>query len=338
MTMTRVVALVTTLALLTLATAPSHAADKGPKPIHAPIDSKDLKVLTRSPNIAVAGYRVIFVVRNGIAASADAGDVSSETLVTLAGVDTTHLQAIADKAYANLIEQLAPTGRALVSREAIKASKGFAKLEITEASPEKPYFRKPLADSRTFAVYAPSEFPLWWGHFDAGIGDKAAMALGNWKALNQLSVDTKAVIIVPQLAIDFAALKGSGHSNFSGGASTEAKASLRILEMQTLLRAFHAKIAMAGEGGVGILRKPLPLAASAGKFVSLREWGNQDDVRFANLLASNSSNPNLGPGYSMAGKEIAYVADPAAFEAAVLEGAKHYNAMIASALIAYPAK
>lgn len=335
---TRLLHLLLTLALITCGTDSSRAVDTASAPAHAPIDSKDLKILARSSQIAVTGYRVVFVVRNGIAASADAGDVSSETLVALAGVDSVHLQAIADKAHADLLEQLASTGRTLVSTEAIKASKGFAKLETTASSLEKPYFRKPFADSRTFAVYSPAVFPLWWGHFDAGIGDKAAMALGNWKALNQLSVDTKAVIIVPQLAIDFAALKGSGHSRFSGSASTEAKASLRILEAQTLLRVFHAKIAMAGEGGVGILKKPVRLAATAGKFVSLREWGNQDDVRFANLLASNSSNPNLGPGYSMAGQEMAYIADPAAFEAAVLEGAKKFNAMIASALVAYPAK
>lgn len=333
MTKPRLFAALTLLAASLPAVLP--AADKPAAAIHAPIDSKDFKVLARTPNISVAGYRVVFVVRNGIAASGDANNVTAETLVSLAGVDGTHLQAIADQAYADLLVQLAATGRPVVDLATMKAGKGFPKLETTATSAEKPYAKKPFADSRTFAVFTPAALPLWWGHFDVPLGDKGAGSLGNWRALNQLSVETKSVVLVPKLVIDFAALKGTGHSNLRGNAATEAKAALRILDHETCLRAFHAKIALAGEGGVGHLKQAQPLAESTGRFVTLKEWGNQDDVRFANLLASNSSNPNLGPTLSYSKKDLAYIVDPEAFVAAVLEGAKQYNAMIASAVSAY---
>jgi hypothetical protein len=305
-----------------------------PATTHAPIDSKDLKILSRAPAIAVAGYRVVFVVRNGIAASADAGNVSAETLVSLAGVSSAQLQAIADDAYADLLRQLAATGRPVIDLQAMKGSKGFLKLETTPTSIDQPYTKKPFADSRTFATYTPGSLPLWWGHFDVPLGDKGPATLGNWRALNQLSVDQKCVVLVPKLTLDFAALKGSGHSTFGANASTEAKASLRVLEHETCLRVFHAKIALAGEGGVGHLKKSVPLADSAGRFVLRQEWGNQDEVRLANLFAAITP-PGSGPSRSYSTKDLAYIADPAAFSAAVAEGAKAFNAMVASAVATY---
>lgn len=321
------------LASMTLLT---HAAlaEKAAPSVHAPIDGKDLKFLSRSPNVVVGGYRVLFVVRNGVKATASS-DVSSETIVNLAGVDGDLLQTIANEAYADLLARIPATGRNLIDLRTVKTTKGFGKLETTASSSAQPYCKKPFADSRSFAVYSAGPLPLWWGHFDAPIGDKGAMALANWKAINQLSVDTKAVVIVPQVAVDFATLKSSGRSVFAGNASTEAKASLRLLENQTLLRVFHAKIAMAGDLGAGILKKPIPLADSAGKLVSLRDWGNQDEVAFANSLMTNPAVGNVGPGYSYSGQELAYVVDPAAFKEAVMEGIRQYNAMVASALQTY---
>jgi hypothetical protein len=274
---------------------------------------------------------VAFVVHNGVKATAGQGDVSSETLVSLAGVNGADFQRIADEAYADLMERLAATGRPVVSLAEITGSKGYAKLATTPASAEAPYVKKAFADSRTFAVFAPAELPLWWVHADAPLGDKGAMDLGNWRALNQLSVDTKAVLIVPQIAIDFAALKGSGHGVIQGNASTSANASLRLLDKTTGFRLFHAKIALAGDLGMAMLKKPLPLADSSGQLVSMKEWGNQDEVAFANSLMANPAMGNVGPGSSYSGQELAYVTEPAAFHDAVMEGIRQVNAMIAAA-------
>lgn len=326
----------TALALLlcTFLVVGSHAAAQDVAD-YGPIDSKDLKVLKNAEPVVVAGYRLALVVQNGIAASSGQGNSKSETIVNLAGVDLQALQKVVDQAHADLLQKLAATGRPVVPMEQVTASKGWGKLELTEVDGQAPYLKKPFADARTFTVLTPAGMPLWFGHFDTPLGDQGPMSLTNWRALNQLSVDTKAIVIVPQLAIDFATLEGSGHSAFQGSAETSAKANLRIIEQLTVLRTFHARIALAGEMGFGILKESIPLPDAQGKLVVASEWGNQDEVAFANLLSTNAPGGNvMGPGSSFAGQELAYIADPAAFEQSLLAGAQQFNGMIAAALAA----
>lgn len=301
--------------------------------LHAPIDDRSLKVLGNAPAIAVAGYRVVFVVSNGIDARSIHGNSSSRTTVYLGGVSGADLQRIADAAYEDLMQRLEATGRPIVPLETIRSSPGFAKLELTPTSPDKPFLRKPLADARTFAAYTPAALPLWWSHLD-GVGDKGAGSLGNWRALNQLSVDTQAVVIVPQITFDFAELKGSGRDLLAGAASTSAKADFRILEQFTVLRAFQAKIALAGPLGAGTLKKPIDLPEPAGELKLSSQWDNQQEVAFANSLKESGVDV-LGPSRSVSEQELAFIAEPNSFVETALEGTRQFNAMVAAAVAAY---
>jgi len=86
------------------------------------ITGKDLRILGKAPAIAVAGYRVAFVVSNNTFAHSIGGNAFSRTIVNLSGVDTPDLQKIADDAYADLMQQLAATGRPVVPLDQVKAS------------------------------------------------------------------------------------------------------------------------------------------------------------------------------------------------------------------------
>jgi len=170
-------------------------------------------------------------------------------------------------------------------------------------------------------------------HIDAPLGNKGVADLANWRALNQLSVDTNSVVLTPQIVVDFAQLESSGSSTLSGSASTEAKVSLRLVEQSTAVRLVQAKMALAGEFGSAMLKKPMSLADANGRFVSIAEWGNQSDVAFAKqmMMMNGGMSTAYNPGQSNAGQELAYVADPAQFRAAVMDGIHKFNAMIAAA-------
>lgn len=308
------------------------AADANERAVSDALTSKDIHILGKAPAVAVAGYRVGFVVSNNTYARSIGGNAISRTIVNLSGVDTADLQAIADEAYADFMQRLVATGRPIVPLEQITSSSGYAKLTKVETKPDEPYSKKPFADSRLMAVFAPAVLPLWWMHIDAPLGNKGPFDLANWRALNQLSVDTSAVVIAPQIVIDFAALESSGSSSLLGDASTSATASLRLIEQATNARLVQAKIALAGEFGVLMLKKPLQLADSSGRFVSISEWGNQKEVALAKLMVSmNGGLPTtFDPGQSRAGQELAYVTDPAQFRAAVMDGIRQFNAMLAA--------
>lgn len=300
------------------------------------LTSKDVHILGKAPAVAVAGYRVGFVVSNNTYAHSIGGNAFSRTIVNLSGVDTPDLQAIADDAYADLMQKLAATGRPIVPLDQIISSSGYTKLTKVETNPDEPYSKKPFADSRLTAVFAPAVLPLWWMHIDAPLGNKGPFDLANWRALNQLSVETGAVVVAPQIVVDFAALESSGSSSLGGDASTSAKANLRLIEQATNARLVQAKIAFAGEFGVLMLKKPLQLADSSGRFVSISEWGNQQEVAFAKRMVSmNGGLPSAHhPSRSNSGQELAYVTDPAQFRAAVMEGIRQFNAMLAAAVLA----
>lgn len=318
-------------AALAIAFGAFGGTSKADVQVHAPIDDRSLKYLGNAPAIAVAGYRVVFVVRNSIEARSIHGMSSSRTTVYLAGVSGDDFQRIADAAYEDLMERLAATGRPIVPLEKIRSSAGFGKLELTTTSPTKPFIRRPLADTRTFAAFTPAALPLWWMHLD-NVGDKAS--LGNYRAINQLSVDTQAVVIVPQITFDFAELQGSGRSLLASASTTSAKPDLRVLEQFTLLHVFQAKMALAGYIGGGVLKKPVDLPEPAGELRVSSESGNQQEVAFANWLRESGVDV-LGPSNSRSEQVLTFMAEPNSLVQTAIEGARQFNSMVASAVATY---
>ena len=179
----------------------------------------------------------------------------------LDGISTQELQQIADQAYLHFLEELEACGYDYVAIEEIAESEAFKELEFTQAGPGVPYVQPGDDNSRsTYAAFSPMGLPLWFTHYDKtlGVGDKGPFEQKNWKALNALSVNTNAVILVPQICINFARIEdapiyqiplASGYLDFDIGVHLDPRV--------TSLSAYSAKAKIAGNLGAATLRKPL---------------------------------------------------------------------------------
>lgn len=222
-------------------------------------DGKPMKVLSKAPRTAVVGYRFGMVVRSGISASTLGNRASARANVELAGVGVDELRAIAAAARDDLLAQLGAIGRPLVGREEMQGSKGWSELARTPV----PFAKSAFADARLAVFVAPPGDDLVFTHFDSPMSSQGPMSLGNWRALNQMSVDLKAVLLMPTLLLDFALLSGSGVSNMGSGVSVRARPGLFISPTLTYLAGFHAKIRIAGDLGRPTSNPPCWLAKPA---------------------------------------------------------------------------
>jgi hypothetical protein len=209
------------------------------------------KILPASKRVAVAGFRVIYVIENTATASVSAtylpGGIEttgahSKLTVTLQGVDYATMQALTDKAYANFMQQLAVAGREVVPLEQIKPV--FAKLELAETSPDKPYEMK--GHRGTGLAFSPAGIPLWWVNGDF-YGD-IKFSQHNMRTIPELSKELNAFVIAPEIVVSFAKMESSG--NHSGFVANEAKvgASLAIA-----VRSLRTQITHATETKFGLL-------------------------------------------------------------------------------------
>jgi hypothetical protein len=282
------------------------------------------KVLTRSDRIAVPSYRFGVVMRSGIGATGNSGSVRVEASADLVGVDLPVLREVAHRGFSDFIERLRATGRTVIGWEEITASKGFAKFEQTPV----PFLKKPFADARTVALVSPEYLPLVSIHTDTPLSDQSPLSLGNWRALNSISAELKCVVMIPTVVLDFAALTGSGHSVYGGAANVGVQPGLYLVPLMTQFNYWHAKIALAGEGGRLILEDRVSVG-QAGELVQTSSYNNRDEVERWNAYVNSMAwwnEPNLaGPARPTGAYDYSsyqYRVAPDAFAAACLDGAR----------------
>lgn len=227
--------------------------------------SETKKIIGRSDKVIIAGFRVAFNTEGAASASTDSrlknlgnttagpktvhGDARVSMKVALSGVSADDFQRIAEEAYADFKQQLTAAGYTVLGTDVLKASKGYGELTFTPSTKERPYVKDlSLGAGRTIVVFAPAELPLFLGHYDGnGIGS-VTMNLGNWRALNQLSVETKAVVIVPTIAIDFVKMNSSGRGKMlRDTAEVGAEPQISLIPQLSGMAVFHAKIRIAGD-------------------------------------------------------------------------------------------
>lgn len=295
------------------------------------LKAKPLSFIDKAERIAVPTYRLGIVTRSGRRAVSGGGiKTTVEASADLVGVTDEEVRAIADRALADFIEQLKATGRSVVPMSEIQAASGYAKIEPTPV----PFIKKPFGDARTIYMTSPNGFPLISTHADSPVSDQSPLSLGNWRAINQLSVDLNAVILIPTVIIDFAEFKGSGYSVISSSASVTAKPGLYVVDQLSGLSGYHAKIALAGDLGRAILQKRIAIGA-AGDFVETSRTSNQDEVRQWNLLANNLPNNAGRPTSSYDIAAYAYRVEPSQFDKTVMDGVVAINRAYAQVAAQY---
>ncbi|MBU7581289.1 MAG: hypothetical protein KAF27_12635 [Porphyrobacter sp.] len=325
-----------------MAAAPASAADRmvpltgmGPANYHQVM----AKVLARSARIAVPSYRFGMVMRNGMGASGGSGSTKVDLTADLVGVDAAMMRGLAHLVFSDFIERLRATGRTVLGWDEISGSEGFRKLDPTPA----PFLKKPFADSRTVAVVSPEYLPLLTIGPEAPLSDRSPFNLGNARALNAMSAALRCVVMIPSLVLDFAALSGSGHRVYSGGANVGIQPGLFLVPLFTHCNFFHAKIALAGEGGRLILEDRVAIG-QAGELVQTGSFNNNAEIEEWNAyVRSNAwwtepnmaapSRPTLGYNYST----NQYRVDPGMLQTAVMDAARATHGLYMGVINANPA-
>ncbi|HVT36931.1 MAG TPA: hypothetical protein VHE37_15180 [Nevskiaceae bacterium] len=189
-------------------------------------------MLPNSKRVAVAGFRVVYVIESSASAHVRSsylpGGVEktaahSSIDVKLAGVDNATLQAITDKAYANFLEQLKAAGREVVPPEQLATL--YPKLDVAKTSADAPYQKD--VGGKVGVAFSPTGVPLWWTVADS-YGDVGPFNQTNMRAVPPFSAEANAIVIAPMIVVDFAKMGSSG--NHSALINDEAKvdATLRM--------------------------------------------------------------------------------------------------------------
>lgn len=174
------------------------------------------RILERTDRVIIAGFRVVFRLAADPGGDAGRGGLLPE-----------EYQRITEEAYADFKSQLTQAGAGLLGPEVLKASPGYRELALA-----------PVAGAGAGRqVFAPAELPLFVGHFDHDSLHHAPPDLGNWRALNQLSLETRAVVLVPTLTVELAPVPPG------------AAPRIALVPGQTRVVVIHAPLRLAGDLG-----------------------------------------------------------------------------------------
>lgn len=206
------------------------------------VDVKSIRGAKGAKRVAVPGYRVIFTTRSKVVARAEdwlggvGGGSSSGAKATmevvLGNVEFADLQAIADAAYADFIDDLKSSGMEVVPLETITASAAFQKMKMTGSTADKPYTKKSRDKNTSYVVVSPTAIPLWFTNGDGDVSDQG-MNQTNIRAVLSMARELDTLVLFPIMHLDFASLGGSG-GKFARRASVTAKAAIYANPAYTL--------------------------------------------------------------------------------------------------------
>ncbi len=180
------------------------------------------KVSSKRPRILVPTY-ALALVRTG-KVSAFAGGAGSEmaprrtSLTTaLVGVSDELAEQLAQEAYDDLLTRLRAAGFDVVTPQEVAATPEAGRLEVVGTR---------ARGVNGWSVYGPRSAPLRTGHpYTSAVlsGSKAAIAL------TDMSIETDALVLTPQIALDYQQLETTGRRTYVGSAQVGAKVWFDVL-------------------------------------------------------------------------------------------------------------
>lgn len=253
-------------------------ADVATADIRKLVDVKSIRGAKGAKRVAVPGYRVIFTTRSKVVARAEdwlggvGGGSSSGAKATmevvLGNVEFPTLQAIADAAYADLIDELKAGGLEVVPLETITASAAFQKMKMTGSTAEKPYTKRSRDRKTDYLVVSPTAIPLWFTNFDGDISDQG-MGQTNIRAIMSMAKELDTLVLFPIMHVDFASLGGSG-GKFARRASVTAKAAIYANPAYTLFYIANEK-----GGAFARMTDSIGVEGDPGQFVTANDASNE---------------------------------------------------------------
>ena len=242
------------------------------------VDVKSIRGAKGAKRVAVPGYRVIFTTRTKVVANAEdwlggvgggrSSGAKAAMEVVLGNVDFASLQAIADSAYADFIDDLKGSGIEVVPLETIKASAAFQKLTPTAITVDKPYTKRSRDKKTDYIVVSPSALPLWFTNFDGDISDQG-MSQNNIRAILAMARELDTLVLFPIMHIDFASVGGSG-GKFARRASVSAKAAIYANPAYTLFYIANEK-----GGAFARMTDSIGVEGDPGEFVTADQASNE---------------------------------------------------------------
>lgn len=288
--------------------------------------------------VAVVGFRVAFMTSNAASASdnkalSNLGNSSGSGLRTiyqdetvkmqllLQGIEFSQMQAITDAAYVDFMERLQSSGLEVIPADDILARPEFQEIEGAEGTAAEPYKKGAMfARPQDVFVFSPSGMPLWFGHWDTGSwGDKGPMERATWKSLNALSAETGAMLLCPQITLNFAHVDSSGQGTMFKDASVKAENTLHLVSGHTYLYAGWAKARIAGPFTMAALKKPHDIP---GKFAVNALIDERNNASWVNGISRMTGQP----GRITRAETYAVVANPTAYQSLAEAAARTANA------------
>ncbi len=261
--------------------------------------------------IALAGYNIGAYTNVSTQASSGGGftgfGARTRMDLALAGIEPALLQRIADAAHADLVAQLQAAGYDVVTAQDVLAAPGGQEALDPVESYEG---EDPLGND--MLVIGPTGVGAAQFH---GVG-RRMIGNGNRPATASNALD--AVMLYPNLSLNFAYTAGSGNRMFSNRASVEAGPGFSA---SSIVQVVFSREGRFADGWTTLLMDE-PLAIE-GEFASMEEVDSSNNNVAVALSAV------LGAGLQRSQRDTYLVtADPAAYETLALSAARGFNAAI----------
>lgn len=336
------------------ATAPAPAADAPADPdayfkgkMGGTFGKDIIEVLPAGKRVAVPAFRLAFITDNSVTAQVrgaylpggiDRSGARSSMFVALKGVDPKTMQAITDRAYADLLAQIKASGREVVPAEEMKEF--FASIQATPTDAAKPYSK--AQNGQTAAFFAPTGMPLVFMHLDQGWGDRSAFDIGNYRRLEEYSMKWNAAVIAPMVVVNFAKMSSSGNQSglIARSAETGAELGMSVAHVQafyTRATEFRNGMQMGGDQGGFTMNRGIESPLPFGKMVETASEDNSAVKGVFDALGKAAGLLNAGGAARSSKKAVAETTDAAYAEAAG-DALKRMNSVFGAWLRKYPAQ
>lgn len=308
------------------------------------IEAERVKMVRKGEKFIVPTCRVAFRLQNAASASTDSrlqnlgcnsgsysnckSDARVSMSVYLGNVPPAEMQAATDAVCADFVEQLKTVGLPVVTWKELPGNKAYDEIAFAKFKGEDGVYHEKY-NASDYIVMGPSTGKLFFTHENLGLGDQGPMALGNWRAMNEMSAKEKAVVLVPHFMVDFASMSSSGNSMLKNTAEVGAAPALKFEPGSTRLYMYQAKMRLAGDMGGITARDMKPMSEDFGVLKNQSEVSNEWLVGpMANIFGAQGLSVNKKVNKVL-------IADPAKYRDGVIGGGKVMNGVYAHIIKGY---
>lgn len=311
------------------ATTFSFALPAAAEPMTVPMIGAHSAFVKGHAHFAIPAYHVNFITSHQATASASVM-AKTRLAMVLEGPTPEMMRTLTDEAYDDLVAQMTAAGLSVLTPE--QAAAIATPMEKIPGNFEKAEIKGGITIGKSlkrgWATFGATKAPALvalrhLGSANGMMSGFGGLAMGK---MNKAAGEADAVLVMPSLSIDFAAMEADTGSDFLGRARATAEGKVGFSVLMASPVTFQNPAKTTGMGTPGAIY-PKKDVISATKFATLEEGGAA--VRVGSLAPIADSN------YLMVqrARGDAVVADVAVWEGLVRDAYKAYNAAIVKAIV-----